>query len=156
MNGESKSDAQLELAISWLNDFVPLPCPPAIKQPFTRTRFMNDKRDGCYCCPRKSTLTKHHINRGPEPLVVYLCWKDHQIIHGTALDRFDIKDLKRVMAMADAYGLYKEGETNVVKKKILMEITIREDRKQRIKNNKKIQRKFKRINNKILKKNRKT
>ena len=128
MSGESRSDARLEHSIAWLNNLIPLTGVIHKKQPFIRTKFLNDKRGGCYMCSRKG-VTKHHIKRGHAPLVVYLCWKHHQIIHGTALTRFSLGDLRTVLTMADEYSLWKEEEVTLVKKKIITEI---EHRNQKI------------------------
>ena len=118
--GSSVADARLE----WISQLQPMPV-PVPKTPFVRTRIINNKKDGCFICARKSTVTRHHIRHGERPVCVFLCWKHHQIAHGTALDRFKIADLRTVMAVADRYNLWKVEEKNMVRKRILMEIRMR-------------------------------
>ena len=103
--------------------------PPRIT-PWVRTKSLNKKSDGCYICGRKRFkkygTTRHHIRRGLQPLVVYLCWKHHRIIHAVSLDKFPLHDLRMVLAVADVYDLYKVEEKGMVRKKIIMEIERRE------------------------------
>ena len=122
VDGERKTDPYLEL--EWIARLEPMPV-PVVKMPFVRTRFINNKNNGCYICGRKTTNTRHHIRRGHKPMCVYVCWKHHQILHGTALNKFRPSDLRMVIAVADRYNLWKEGEKNIVKKKIIMELDMR-------------------------------
>jgi len=120
-----------DVSLEWLREMADFknPIPPR-HTPFVRTRHLNNKKDGCFMCARKSGTTRHHIRRGQNPLGVYLCWRHHQIIHGIALHKHKTADIRMVMVLADAYGLYKEGEEGVIKKLLLTELEMR-----RMKNN---------------------
>lgn len=95
---------------------------PTKKQPFVRTSVVGEKKKTCFISGKKSRVTRHHIRKGKNPLVVYLQWKYHQIIHGVALNRFSTADIRTTYAVAEMYSLWKESEANIVRKKIIMEL----------------------------------
>jgi len=115
-----KVDAQ---EVEWLRamaDYSDLT--PRIKQPFIRTQVIGEKEKGCFITGHRNNVTRHHIIKGDKPVVVYLQWKYHQIIHGVGLNRFRIQDIRTTYAVAETYNLWKTSEANIVKKKILTEI----------------------------------
>lgn len=112
-----------DVSLEWLRDIIDFknPVPPPFT-PYVRTRHLNKKNDGCFMCPRKHGMTRHHIRRGYAPLAVYLCWRHHQIIHGIALYKHKTADIELVLDMADAYNLYKTGEEKIIQKMLLTEL----------------------------------
>lgn len=126
--GSSRSDYQLEWGPQWLREIGEYenPLPPS-KTGWVRTKHLNKKSSGCFICGRKTNVTRHHIKRRPKPvLAVYICWKEHRVLHGVALEKVKLHDLRRVMTIADAYNLWKVEEKNMVRKKILIEMERRE------------------------------
>ena len=117
----SDHSSTADMRLEWLHNLEPMPI-PVRRTPFIRTKFLNDKREGCFICGRKSGVTRHHVRRGKKPLCVFLCWKHHQIIHATALERFNTADIRTTLVVADKFKLWKYGEKNVVRKKILTEL----------------------------------
>ena len=95
---------------------------PRAKQPFVRTKVVGHHKQGCFICGKRYRVTRHHIVKGSSPVVVFLQWKYHQIIHGVGLKRFKTADIRTTYAVAEAYNLWKREEANVVKKKILAEL----------------------------------
>lgn len=114
-----------EASLEWLNriaDFEnPFPYPP---RPFVRTKNLNDQRDGCFVCGYRR-VTRHHIRKGREPLVVHLCWKHHQIMHGTALDKYTTEDIFATLMVAREHKIFKELEAQLVEKVLIQELTRR-------------------------------
>jgi len=125
---DSRSDFQLEWGPQWLVELTEYKNNiPTNKIGWIRTRHMNKKSSGCFICGRKTNVTRHHISRNPKPVIaVYICWKEHRILHGVALEKVKLHDLRRVMAIGDAYDLWKVDEKGMVRKKILTEMERRE------------------------------
>lgn len=95
---------------------------------------INGKHDGCFICGDLNQPTEHHIRKHGTTVSVYLCWKHHQIIHGTAIGKkkngeyiFSLNDLKLVLGYAKKYKLFKFGETKKVRKIIQEEIRRRKN-----------------------------
>lgn len=123
----SRNESVLEAPFDWLDwsEFAIHNGVPIIKQPFVRTVSLNKQTDGCFICGRKMP-TRHHIRRGRRPLVVYLCWKHHQIMHGVSLEKYSTADLRTTLVVAKEYKLFKVGEAGRVEKAILQEIESRD------------------------------
>lgn len=123
---DSRSEAAFEENPNWLEAIAPFRNDlPKIKQPFVTVRCINRALDGCFICGRKH-VSRHHIFKGRKPLVVYLCLDHHKAIHGTCLEDYPVWFLRTLLVVADTYNLYKKGEENMVRKKILTLISDRE------------------------------
>ena len=81
---------------------------PVRRLPYVRTMAVNRSKDGCFICSRRR-VSRHHIRRNSNPLVVYLCWLHHQIIHGIALERCNTPDIRTTLIIAREYNLFKES-----------------------------------------------
>lgn len=95
---------------------------------------INGKHDGCFVCGDLNNPTEHHIRKHGTILSVYLCWKHHQVIHGTALGKkvdgdylFSAYDLRLVLGYANKYKLFKIGEGKRVRQTLREEIRRRVD-----------------------------
>jgi len=119
--GVSKSDINLEWLVEIADFKNPIPRHPG---KYVRTRHINSKKRGCFICGRKR-VTRHHIRRGVNPLAVYICWRHHQILHGISLSQKKTADIRTTMVVADTYDLYKDSETRVIKKMLLIELDMR-------------------------------
>lgn len=121
MGEQSKADLQLEM--NFLNqirpDYFKGLHPP--KTPFVKTKELNHKGEGCFICGRKN-VTKHHILHGRDSTIVWLCWRHHQIMHGVALRKYTVGDIRTCLFMGKWFGLFKREEAGVVEKKLLMEL----------------------------------